>query len=50
MKEVIKHIWHFSQSPKEIREYLTKPKLLEQWLVKTDFQPIAGHKKNNKNK
>jgi hypothetical protein len=50
MKAGIKHTWHFSRSPKEIPEYLTKLELLEQWLVKTDFQSIVGHKKNNKNK
>jgi uncharacterized protein YndB with AHSA1/START domain len=33
-----------SQSPLEVWEYLTKPELIEQWLMKTDFQPIVGHK------
>src|SRR4029078_4380855 len=32
------------QNPQEIWEYLTNPELIEQWLTKTDFQPIAGHK------
>jgi uncharacterized protein YndB with AHSA1/START domain len=40
----IKHTWQFNRSPQEVWEYLTKPELLEQWLMKTDFQPIAGHK------
>jgi uncharacterized protein YndB with AHSA1/START domain len=44
MQKEIKHTWHFSQSPHEVWEYLTKPELLEQWLMKTDFQPIVGHK------
>jgi len=45
MKNEIKQAWHFSQSPQEVWEYLTKPELLEQWLVKKiDFQPIPGHK------
>jgi uncharacterized protein YndB with AHSA1/START domain len=34
----------FQQSPIEVWEYLTRPELIEQWLMKTDFQPIAGHK------
>jgi uncharacterized protein YndB with AHSA1/START domain len=44
MQKEIKHTWHFNQSPQEVWEYLTKPELLEQWLMKTDFQPIVGHK------
>jgi uncharacterized protein YndB with AHSA1/START domain len=44
MQKEIKHTWFFNQPPQEIWEYLTKPVLLEQWLMKTDFQPIAGHK------
>jgi len=44
MQKEIKHTWHFNQSPQEVWEYLTKPELLEQWLTKTDFQPIVGNK------
>lgn len=44
MQKEIKHTWHFNQSPQEVWEYLTKPELIEQWLMKTDFQPIVGHK------
>ena len=44
MQKEVKQTWFFSQSPQEVWEYLTKPDLLEQWLGKTDFQPIAGHK------
>ena len=44
MQKEIKHIWHFNQSPQEVWAYLTRPELLEQWLTKTDFQPIVGHK------
>ena len=44
MKEEIKHTWHLNQSPQEVWEYLTKPELIEQWMMKTDFQPIVGHK------
>ena len=44
MKKEIKKNWQLSQSPLEVWEYLTKPELIEQWLMKTDFQPIVGHK------
>jgi len=44
MQQEIKQTWHFNQSPQEVWKYLTIPELLEQWLGKTDFQPIAGHK------
>jgi uncharacterized protein YndB with AHSA1/START domain len=44
MQKEIKHTWHFNQQPQQVWEYLTKPELLEQWLMKTDFQPIVGHK------
>ena len=44
MQKGIKHTWHFDRSPQEVWEYLTKPELLEQWLMKTNFQPIVGHK------
>ena len=44
MQKEIKQTWHFSQSPQEVWEYLTKPELLEQWLGKSDFQPIVGYK------
>ena len=44
MQKEIKQTWFFKQSPKEVWEYLTKPELIEQWLMKNDFQPIVGHK------
>ncbi|HSZ25453.1 MAG TPA: SRPBCC domain-containing protein [Cytophagaceae bacterium] len=44
MTSEINHIWLFNKSPQEVWDYLTKPELLEQWLAKTDFQPIVGHK------
>jgi len=44
MQKEIKQTWHFKQSPQEVWEYLTKPGLIEQWLMKTNFKPIAGHK------
>jgi uncharacterized protein YndB with AHSA1/START domain len=43
MQKEIKHTWHFNQSPQEVWEYLTKPELIEQWLMKNDFKPVVGH-------
>ena len=44
MEKKIKQAWFFQQSPGEVWEYLTRPELIEQWLMKSDFQPILGHK------
>jgi uncharacterized protein YndB with AHSA1/START domain len=42
-KDVFK-TWFFQQSPSEVWNYLTKPELIEQWLMKCDFQPVVGQK------
>ncbi len=44
MQKEIKQTWFFKQTPQEVWEYLTNPELIEQWLMKSDFQPIVGHK------
>ena len=44
MQKEIRQTWFFPQPPGEVWEYLTKPELIEQWLMKTDFKPIKGHK------
>src|SRR5438270_5740428 len=44
MQKEIKQTWFFQQPPVEVWDYLTKPELIEQWLMKTDFQLVAGHK------
>ena len=44
MEKEIKHTWFFNQSPQIVWEHLTKPELIEQWLGKTDFKPVIGHK------
>jgi uncharacterized protein YndB with AHSA1/START domain len=44
MQKEIKQTWFFDRSPSEVWNYLTKPELIEQWLMKSDFKPIAGHK------
>ena len=42
MTKSIKHQVFFPHPPEAIWEYLTKPELMEQWLMKNDFQPIVG--------
>ena len=44
MQNNIRQTWFFQQPPAEVWEYLTRPELIEQWLMKTDFKPIAGYK------
>lgn len=43
MQKEIRHTFYFTQSAQEIWDYLTKPELMEQWLMPSDFQPIVGH-------
>lgn len=42
MNKVIKHHFFFAHPKETVWEYLTKPELLEQWLMKNDFQPVVG--------
>jgi uncharacterized protein YndB with AHSA1/START domain len=42
MTRVINHQFFFPYPPEAVWEYLTKPELMELWLMKTDFQPIVG--------
>ncbi len=42
MKKTIKHRFSFSQAPEEVWEYMTRPELMEQWLMKNNFQPVPG--------
>jgi uncharacterized protein YndB with AHSA1/START domain len=44
MENDIRQTWQFNQSPEEVWAYLTQPTLIEQWLMKTDFQPVVGRK------
>ena len=44
MQKEIRKTWHFNQSPREVWAYLTQPELMEQWLMKSNFQPVVGHK------
>ena len=43
MTKTIKHQFFFPHPKEKVWEYLTKSELLEQWLMKNNFQPIAGH-------
>jgi uncharacterized protein YndB with AHSA1/START domain len=42
MEKIIKHQFFFPHPTEIVWEYLTKPELMEQWLMKNDFQPIVG--------
>ena len=42
MSKIIKHQFFFPHPAETVWEYLTKPELMEQWLMKNDFQPIIG--------
>lgn len=44
MEKKIAQTWFFKQPPHKVWEYLTKPELMEQWLMKTDFKPVKGQK------
>ena len=43
MQRQIKQTWFFNKPPEEVWEYLTKPQLIEQWLMKNNFKPEKGH-------
>jgi uncharacterized protein YndB with AHSA1/START domain len=42
MTRSIKHEFFFAHPPEVVWDYLTKAELMEQWLMKNDFQPIVG--------
>ena len=42
MKTEIKHKYSFKSTPEEVWEYLTRAELLEQWLMKNNFQLYVG--------
>jgi uncharacterized protein YndB with AHSA1/START domain len=42
MANSIKQQFFFPHKPEAVWEYLTKPELMELWLMKNDFQPIVG--------
>lgn len=42
MIKSINHQFFFPHSPQTVWQYLTKPELMQQWLMENDFQPIIG--------
>jgi len=42
MTKQIKHTYFYSHAPQVVWDYLTKPELLVQWLMKNDFEPVIG--------
>lgn len=42
MTKSIRHQFFLPHPPATVWDYLTKPELMEQWLMKNDFQPIVG--------
>ncbi len=43
MAASIKHQLFFPHPPEAVWEYLTNAELMELWLMKSDFLPVAGH-------
>ncbi len=43
MEKSINQILFVNRTPSEVWEYLTRPELMELWLMKNDFQPVLGH-------
>ena len=43
MERSIIQTWWLPASPEVVWDYLTKPELLEQWLMENDIKPVVGH-------
>jgi uncharacterized protein YndB with AHSA1/START domain len=43
MTKTIHHNYFFPHPPPVVWDYLTKAELMEQWLMKNDFQPVVGY-------
>ena len=43
MKESIQHTIFYPHPPEMVWEYLTRPELIELWLMKNDFKAEVGH-------
>lgn len=43
MKQTIKHQFSYNHSPETVWNYLTKPELVEQWLMENNFQLVVGN-------
>lgn len=44
MEKKIQHLFTFQQPREVVWDYLTKPELLEQWLMPNNFKAVVGHK------
>ena len=42
MQTTIKHTWFLNHDPEKVWDYLTKAELMQQWLMKNNFQPVVG--------
>ena len=42
MDRRIHHTFFYPEKPEAVWDYLTRPDLMERWLMKTTFQPIIG--------
>jgi len=43
MTKTIKHTFFYAHKPEAVWEYLTKPELMAQWLMPSDFKAELGH-------
>ena len=43
MAKIIQHQLFYPHPPELVWDYLTKPDLMAQWLMPSDFQPVLGH-------
>jgi uncharacterized protein YndB with AHSA1/START domain len=43
MQNSIQHTVFYPHPPEAVWEYLTRPELIKQWLMETDFEPIVGY-------
>lgn len=46
MAKIIQHQFFYPNPPEVVWEYLTKPELIAQWLMKNNFEPTIGHEFN----
>lgn len=44
MQTQIEHTVFYAHSAQDVWDYLTRPELIEQWLMRSDFKPEVGHR------
>ncbi|MBB5396459.1 SRPBCC domain-containing protein [Mucilaginibacter sp. AK015] len=42
MEQIIQHQFFYAHPAATVWQYLTKPDLMAQWLMKNDFEPVVG--------